>query len=105
MQTYFLPNQIFNGEGDDRSTAANVLILFTDGVATDTSQEEEAKKLKDAGVKLITIAMGTDKFIKKYRPVLQKLASVDEETGEPLQFEAGFENLKDITSKLVKEAC
>ncbi|CAB4013885.1 collagen alpha-5(VI) chain-like, partial [Paramuricea clavata] len=100
--------QVFNGEGGDRSTAANVLILFTDGVATDANevdQIQEAQKLKDAGVKVITVAMGSKNFIESYRSTLQKLASVDDETGQPLQFEAGFDNLNDLTSKLVKGAC
>ena len=84
------------------------MILFTDGKASDTAvvdQFEEAKKLKDAGVKVITVAMGGKDFIDEYRETLRKLASVDEKTGQVLQFEADFENLKDLTSKLVEGAC
>ena len=84
------------------------MILFTDGAATDTNvvdQFQEAQKLKDAGVKVITVAMGNQNFIEDYRSTLQRLASVDDETGQPLQFEAGFDNLNDLTSKLVKGAC
>ena len=105
---YYLLLQIFNGEGGDRGDAANVMILFTDGVTTDTNkvdQFEEAKKLKDAGVKVITLAMGSKNFIDQSRQTLQKLASVDEDTGQVLQFASGFENLNDLTAKLVKEAC
>ena len=102
----YLCNQIFNGQGGDRSTANDVLILFTDGKAQDGDvQFEEAKKLKDAGVKIITVAMGRKSFIDEYRETLQQLASEDAVTGEHLQYEAGFENLNDLTSKLVQEAC
>ncbi|XP_028415983.1 von Willebrand factor-like [Dendronephthya gigantea] len=99
---------IFNGKNGDRSDAPDVLILFTDGIATDTAlvdQFEEAKKLKDAGVKIITVAMGGQDFIDKYRENLRRLASVDESTDQVLQFEADFENLNKITSKLVQGAC
>ena len=83
------------------------MILFTDGVATDAENkvDQEAQTLKDAGVKVITVAMGNQNFIEGYRSTLQRLASVDDETGQPLQFEAGFDNLNDLTSKLVKGAC
>lgn len=97
--------QVFNGKGGDRSTADNVLILFTDGKATDTNVSEEAQELKNAGVKIITVAMGGENFIDDYRDILQELASVDSETGQALQFEASFDSLSDLTTKLVKGAC
>jgi hypothetical protein len=84
------------------------MVLFTDGVATDTNvvdQFEEAKKLKDAGVKVITVAMGIKAFIEESRSTFQRLASVDEDTGKALQFGAGFDSLNGLTAKLVKEAC
>lgn len=61
--------------------------------------------MKNAGVKIITVAMGEKNFIDDYRDVLKELASVDSETGEALQFEAGFDSLSDLTTKLVIGAC
>ena len=46
-------------------------------------------------MKITTVAMGEKNFINDYRDVLKDLASVDSETGEALQFEAGFDKTCD----------
>lgn len=106
---YIFLTQVFNGKGGDRPDASNVLLLFTDGQATDKGGEnvqvEEAKKLKNAGVKIITIAMGKKKTIAKFRSKLIAMASKASGTNKPLQYEAAFNKLDSISNVLVKETC
>ncbi|CAB4028109.1 Hypothetical predicted protein [Paramuricea clavata] len=99
--------EIFNGEGIDRIDAPNVLLLFTDGQATDKQgkQVEQAKKLKDDGVKVITVGMGERETIDNFREKLREMASRDSDSAAPLMFETAFEYLDLIANNLVEEAC
>ena len=101
--------KVFNGKGGDRPDAPDVLILFTDGQATDKQgknfQVEEAQKLKDKGVKVMTVGMGVEKTIAKFRSKLKDMASKASGSDDKLQFEAEFEQLDSISDALVKEAC
>ena len=66
---------------------------------------EEAQKLKDAGVKIITVGMGKKETIAKFRSKLIAMASKATGTNKPLQYEAAFSKLDSISNTLVKEAC
>ena len=66
---------------------------------------EEAQKLKDAGVKIITVGMGKKETIAKFRSKLIAMASKATGTNKPLQYEAAFNKLDSISNTLVKEAC
>lgn len=90
--------------------APNVLILLTDSQATDVGgkyvQVTEAQNLKNEGVKIITVGMGREYTIKKFRYELRKMASkaagID---NKPLHFEADFKHLDSISNTVVNEAC
>ena len=105
----FYISQVFNGKGGDRPDAPNVLILFTDGQATDKEgkqyQVQQAKKLKDDGVKVITVAMGVKKTVDRFRDKLSEMASKASDSAAPLMFESEFQYLDMIANKLVKEVC
>ena len=66
---------------------------------------KEAQKLKDDGVKVITVGVGVEKTISKFRSKLEEMASKASSSGKPLEFEAQFEQLDSIANTLVKEAC
>ena len=66
---------------------------------------EEAQKLKDDGVKVITVGMGVEKTISKFRSKLEEMASKASGSNKPLEFETEFEQLDSIANALVKEAC
>ena len=67
---------------------------------------EEAQKLKDQGVKIITVVMGREDAVKNSQSkLLKNMASKATGTNKPLQYEAAFEELDSISNALVKEAC
>ena len=83
--------------------------MFTDGEATDEEgdqyQVEQALKLKNDKVKVITVAMGVQSTIDKFRSKLEEIASKAVDSGDPLMFESEFEDLDKIANNLVKDAC
>ena len=64
---------------------------------------EEAQKLKDKRVKVMTVGMGVETTIAKFRSKL--MASKVSGSDEKLEFEAEFEQPDSISNALVKEAC
>ena len=99
---------MFNGTGNDRANAPNVLILFTDGQTLEsnkTYQVNQAKNLKDDGVKIITVGMGKKNTINKFRGKLRQMASAAGDSGEPLMFEANITNLDSIANNIISETC
>ena len=84
-------------------------MLFTDGQANDKQgrdyQVEQAKKLKDDGVKVITVGLGKSETINKFRDKLREMASRSSDSAAPLTFETDFYHLDIIINNLVEEAC
>ena len=105
----FWYSKVFNGKGNDRPDAPNVLLLFTDGQAIDKQgkdyQVEQAKKLKDDGVKVITVGLGKSETINKFRDKLREMASRSSDSAAPLAFETDFYYLDLIINNLVEEVC
>ena len=83
--------------------------MFTDGEATDEEgdqyQVEQAQELKNDKVKVITVAMGVQSTIDKFRSKMKEIASKAVDSGDPLMFESEFEDLDKIANNLVKDAC
>ena len=55
-------------------------------------------------MKVITIGMGEEKTINKFRGKLTAMASKDG-SGAPLVFEANFNDLDSISNNLVEDTC
>ena len=86
-----------------------MLLLFTDGQATDKPggkqpQKDEAKILKSEGVKLVTVALGLEENIEKFEGDLKEMASRSD-SGEPLYNKVNFDQLDSIANDLVNQAC
>ena len=87
----------------DRTNVPDILILYTDGKASDTQVAlDEAEQLKQNGVKIICVGFGTNADLDS----LKKMASPScEGTGDKLVFQADFDALDTITDAMVEEAC
>ena len=86
---------MFNGHGGDRPGVKDVLILFTDGNAHDLQTAlMEAKLLKEAGVRVITIGAGVKSAVKRFESELKQMASDPETDMMMVDFEdlSGFAN-------------
>ena len=91
---------MFSGNASS-SDADKVLLLITDGQPHDPDVAlEEANKLKKKGVHLITIGAGTEKWISKFKLVLNRLGSKPTHNHQE-----EFKYLEKITQKLVKDIC
>ena len=87
----------------DRTNVPDILILYTDGTATDEPADlDEAEQLKQNGVKIICVGFGNGADLNR----LKKMASPScEGTGDKLVFQANFDELDTITNTIVEEAC
>ena len=87
----------------DRINIPDILILYTDGVASDTEEQlKEAAQLKQNGVKIICVAIGNGADLDS----LKETASPScEGTDDKLVFQADFTELATITDAIVQEAC
>lgn len=87
----------------DRTNVPDILILYTDGAASDTPVAlYEAEQLKQNGVKIICVGFGSYADLDS----LKKMASPScEGTGDKLVFQADFHELDTVTDAIVEEAC
>ena len=95
--------QMLTDAEGDRADVTDILILFTDGEASDPQKQlEEANLLKQNGVKIISVGFGS--FIDL--DSLNKTASPScKGTGKKLLFQADFKELDSITNAIAQEAC
>lgn len=94
---------MFPGEASesDRPDAEKILLLITDGQPHDPQVAlAEADKLKKKGVHLITVGAGTEKWISRFKLVLNRIGS--KPTHNHRQ---EFKSLGRIIQKLVKDMC
>ena len=56
-------------------------------------------------MKVITVGMGKNETVKKFRDKLRQIASRGTDGVTPLAFEADFQYLDAISNNIVKEAC
>ncbi|XP_028414351.1 cartilage matrix protein-like [Dendronephthya gigantea] len=100
---------VFNGTGNDRPDAPNVLVLFTDGQSNDDQgvdyQVEQAKILKNDGVKIIAVGMGETVIIEELRTKMRQIASMAADSSDPLMFETNFANLDSISNNITTAIC
>ncbi len=83
------------------SDSEKVLLLITDGQPHDPDVAlKEAEKLKEKGVHLITVGAGTEKWINKFKLLLNRLGSKPTHNHQE-----DFKYLGKITHKLVKDIC
>ena len=92
--------QVFSGNVSS-SDAEKILLLITDGQPHDPDVAlQEANKLKKKGVHLITVGAGTEKWISKFKLVLNRLGSKPTHNHQE-----EFKYLEKITHKLVRDIC
>jgi Asp/Glu/hydantoin racemase len=97
---------MFTEEEGNRANVTDVLIIYTDGAASDKSlQIKEADLLKKNGVKIICIGFGSQSAVQKFLPDLEKMASPSCEGTGKLVFQADFHELETIANSIVQEAC
>ena len=95
--------EVFSPSKGDRPEVRNVLMLFTDGAATDFEvAKAESKKLKDNGTTIICIGAGHELMLQFFRSQLQEFAS---DPPEQYVFTEGFEELDKIVSVLSSRTC
>ena len=91
-----------DAEGD-RTNVPDILILYTDGAASDTElQLDEADQLKQNGVKIICVGFGNSVDLDSLN---ETASSSCDGSGEKLVFQADFNELDTITNAIVQEAC
>ena len=56
-------------------------------------------------MKVVTVALGVEKTVDKFRDKLADMASRASDSAAPLMFESDFQYLDMIANNLVKEAC
>ena len=86
-----------------------MLLLFTDGRATDSRRKKQpqkiqAKILKSEGVKMITVALGKEQNIKRFERDLKEMASRSK-SGQPLYNKVDFDQLHSIANDLIIQVC
>ncbi|CAB4000278.1 Hypothetical predicted protein [Paramuricea clavata] len=94
-------DMIFTGNHGDRAQASDVVILVADGGAHDQTQAlENAAKLKQRGVHIVTVYIPNSKHAGEFKHVLRNIAS------SPSDFyTSNFDELKYIAADLVKVVC
>jgi hypothetical protein len=106
MQTFLKFIQMFTGKNGDRTNVPDILILYTDGSASDKDlQFKEADLLKKNGVKIICAAFGEPSTVQQFLPDLQTMASPSCKGTGKLVFQAEFDKLDTIVNAIVAEAC
>ena len=90
-----------NVSSSGRPDSEKILLLITDGQPHDPEVAlEEAEKLKQKGVHLITVGAGTVRWINKFKLMLNRLGSKPTHNHQE-----EFRYLNKITHKLVKDIC
>lgn len=90
-----------NRSSSDRPDSEKVLLLITDGQPHDPDVAlEEAAKLKEKGVHLITIGAGTEKWINRFKLLLNRIGSKPTHNHQQ-----DFKYLERMTHKLVRDIC
>ena len=96
---FYFSSQIFTGKNGDRPYAENIMILLTDGIAHDIEKAyDEAKKMKikKNGVRVVTIAAGTNVSVKN----LEKIASRKEDL-----LEVQYSDFSEFAEKAISVVC
>lgn len=97
---------MFTKKEGDRPNIPDILILYTDGAASDkNTASQEAEELKKRGVTLICVGFGDPLTVQKFLPDLEKMASPTCNGSGKLVFSADFDDLDKIVDSIVKEAC
>ena len=94
---------MFTDAKGDRKNIPDILILYTDGYASDGDEQlREADQLKQNGVKIICVGIGQGADLES----LKETASPScKGTGDKLVFQADFNELDTITDAIAQEAC
>lgn len=84
-----------------RPNVSDVVVILTDGEARDRVKAlEEAKKLREKGIQIITIGMGEEQTIATFRKDLRAMASKSSNV-----FTADFKKLPYLVKTLTSEIC
>ncbi|XP_028415968.1 collagen alpha-1(XII) chain-like [Dendronephthya gigantea] len=94
-------SSIFDGFDGDRADVSNVIILVADGGAHDQTQaSENAAKLRQRGVHIVTVYIANSKSEEENKDFLRSISS------SPSDFyTSSFDELKYIAADLVKVVC
>lgn len=93
--------QIFTGQGADRPDVKDILILFTDGNAHDLPvAREQAKRMKERNITLVTIGAGKDDSLMKFKKELEEMAS-----GPEYSMTVNFDELEVFAQKAFPLVC